>query len=83
MIVALDIRRASDFGAGTYTRNLVEALARLDSTTSYFLVGRDSDAAVLSRLPDNFQLLVFDRSPDGLRHNLRLAWQLRRRKVDV
>ena len=83
MIVALDIRRASDFGAGTYTRNLVEALARLDSTTSYFLVGRDSDAAALGHLPDNFQLLVFDRSPDGLRHNLRLAWQLHRRKVDV
>ncbi len=83
MIVALDIRRVRDFGAGTYTRNLVETLARLDSTTRYLLVGRDSDAAALSRLPDNFQLLVFDRSLDGFRHDLRLAWQLQRRKVEV
>jgi glycosyltransferase involved in cell wall biosynthesis len=37
--VAIDIRRMSEFGVGTYIRNVVRTLARLDPETSYFLLG--------------------------------------------
>lgn len=77
MKVAIDIRRVRDFGAGTYTRNLVSNLATLDSSTHYCLVGTSSDFAELGPLPENFALLEFDPGPDGLRHDARLALRLR------
>ena len=33
--IALDSRRIADFGIGTYIRNLVRALARVDSNNQY------------------------------------------------
>jgi hypothetical protein len=38
--VALDIRRMTDFGVGTYTRNVVRALGRIDLSNEYFLIGQ-------------------------------------------
>jgi len=37
--VAIDIRRVADFGVGTYIRNIVRALSRLDHENQYFLIG--------------------------------------------
>jgi len=34
--IAIDIRRITEFGVGTYTRNIVRALARLDHQNEYF-----------------------------------------------
>lgn len=39
MRVAIDIRRITEFGVGTYTRNVVRTLARLDHENEYFLIG--------------------------------------------
>ena len=39
MQVAIDIRRISDFGVGTYIRNIVRALSRLDRENKYYLIG--------------------------------------------
>lgn len=83
MKVAIDIRRVRDFGVGTYTRNLVLTLARLDPETSYTLVGAETDRAELGPLPDNFSLLEFDRRQDRLRSDLTLAWRLRRLQVQL
>jgi len=83
MKVAIDIRRVHDFGAGTYTRNLVSTLAALDPVNAYSLVGTSSDFAELGALSQNFSLLEFDPSPDGLRHDARLALCLRRAHVQL
>lgn len=83
MKVAIDIRRVQDYGAGTYTRNLIHTLARLDHDTTYLLVGTLGDWAELGSLPENFSLLEFDRSHQGTWHDLRLGWQLRRHKVQL
>ena len=39
MKVAIDIRRMTEFGVGTYIRNVVRTLARLDRDSNYFLIG--------------------------------------------
>ncbi|MFQ5662478.1 MAG: glycosyltransferase family 4 protein [Terriglobia bacterium] len=83
MRVAIDIGRVRDFGTGTYTRNLVTTLARLDPDTTYILVGTLADLAELGPLPENFSLLQSDRSRRSLRKDLQLSWKLRRQKVQL
>lgn len=83
MRIAIDIRRVRDFGAGTYTRNLVSTLAKLDPFGNYSLVGTSSDLSELGALPANFALLEFDPAADGLRHDVRLALRLRRAGVQL
>ena len=78
MKVAIDIRRVRDFGVGTYTRNLIATLARLDRETHYTLVGTGDDWSHLDRLPDNFSLLEAEPG-----RALRLAWKLRRQKTQL
>jgi glycosyltransferase involved in cell wall biosynthesis len=53
--VAIDIRRMSDFGVGTYTRNVVRALSRLDRESHYILIGSPQKATEIGPLPPNFQ----------------------------
>ncbi len=83
MKVAIDIRHVRDFGAGTYTRNLVTQLARLDRETTYLLAGTYDDRAELGELGANFSLLEWPRGQEGGRHDLRLGLRLRRAGVQV
>ncbi|MGA7970195.1 MAG: glycosyltransferase family 1 protein [Terriglobales bacterium] len=55
MKVAIDIRRMTEFGVGTYIRNVVRTLARLDQNSTYFLVGSPARMAECGPLPANFQ----------------------------
>ena len=54
MKVAIDIRRITQFGVGTYTRNVVRALARIDHYNQYVLLGSPQEAAEIGPLPTNF-----------------------------
>jgi glycosyltransferase involved in cell wall biosynthesis len=53
--VAIDIRRMTEFGVGTYTRNVVRALGRLDHSSEYFLIGLPQKVEEMGPLPPNFQ----------------------------
>jgi len=53
--VAIDIRRIAEFGLGTYTRNIVRALGRLDHSNQYFLIGPPQKVAEIGPLPANFK----------------------------
>lgn len=55
MKVAIDIRRITEFGVGTYTRNIVRALARLDHSNQYFLLGSPEKVSEIGPLPANFK----------------------------
>jgi glycosyltransferase involved in cell wall biosynthesis len=57
--IALDTRRVADFGIGTYIRNLVRALARLDSTNQYTLITTEQPVLEFSDLPSNFRTAIF------------------------
>lgn len=60
MRVAIDIRRITEFGVGTYTRNAIRTLARLDHDNEYFLIGIPDNLGPrgkigdLGSLPPNF-----------------------------
>ncbi len=58
----IDARRLRDFGIGTYIRNLVGALARLDHENSYVLVCRKADLNEFGELPGNFHRAVYNRA---------------------
>ena len=45
----------TEFGVGTYTRNVVRALGRLDRENQYFLMGLPQKMAEMGPLPSNFQ----------------------------
>jgi len=57
--IALDTRRVADFGIGTYIRNLVRALARIDERNRYQLIATERAVPEFSDLPANFQTVVF------------------------
>lgn len=53
--IAIDIRRMTEFGVGTYIRNVVRTLGRLDQQTPYFLIGPTAKMEEIGPLPPNFQ----------------------------
>jgi glycosyltransferase involved in cell wall biosynthesis len=65
--IALDTRRIADFGIGTYIRNLVLALGRIDSANRYTLITTERPVPEFSNLPPNFHTRVF---PGPVRSNL-------------
>lgn len=54
MKVAIDIRRIGDFGVGTYIRNVVRTLGRLDSKNEYILLGTPGRIHDMGSIPPNF-----------------------------
>ena len=55
MRIGIDARKLHDFGIGTYIRNLLRQLARIDDRTEFVLLCRPDDAAALSALGENFR----------------------------
>jgi len=56
--IAIDIRRMSEFGVGTYIRNIVRNLGRLDHETTYFLIGSAAKVKEIGALPANFHTIA-------------------------
>jgi glycosyltransferase involved in cell wall biosynthesis len=83
MRVAIDIRRAGDYGFGTYIRNILNQLALMDDGVSYLLIGQQRHLAEFDSLPDNFELLEYPHEPGTFHTHLHLPWVLRKRSVDV
>ncbi len=83
MRIAIDIRRAGDFGIGTYIRNIVNQLARQDHATQYLLIGLPKHLDELDKLPENFELLPNVPELGSAADRLRLPLALRRRGVDL
>jgi glycosyltransferase involved in cell wall biosynthesis len=64
--IALDTRRVADFGIGTYIRNLVRALARVDDQNQYKLITTELAVPEFSDLPPNFETAVFPETPKSI-----------------
>ena len=79
----IDVRRWSDFGIGTYARNLVQALARIDSCNRYTLISRPQDTAELASLPENFRPAAYPRRDTDLLHNVTFPLFLRKFHADL
>jgi glycosyltransferase involved in cell wall biosynthesis len=83
MRVAIDIRRAGDFGIGTYIRNIINQLARTDSETEYLLIGQLRHLQQLDPLPENFMLLDYAYEPGSFHTHMHLPFLLRKHDVDI
>lgn len=75
--IAIDIRRLSFFGIGTYIRNLLGALGRIDQENQYSLIARPG-AEGLSGLGANFRVVTYDRPDSELMQNVSFPLLLRR-----
>jgi glycosyltransferase involved in cell wall biosynthesis len=81
--IAIDIRRMTEFGVGTYIRNVVRTLGRLDHENKYLLIGTPARAQEIGALPPNFHsipLTAPERSVQGYRE-FRMA--LKRLECDL
>ena len=83
MRVAIDARKLHDFGIGTYTRNLLRHLARIDRESDYVLLCHEPDLGIGGRLGANFRT-VLERSPSySVREQFHVPWVLHRERPDV
>jgi glycosyltransferase involved in cell wall biosynthesis len=83
MRVAIDARKLHDFGIGTYIRNLLRHLARIDHDTEYVLLCGDADLGVAAQLGPNFRA-VLEPSPNySIREQIHVPWVLRRERPDL
>ena len=83
MRIAIDVRHARDFGIGTYIRNTVQALSRIDHESHYILAGRKEDLREFGELPGNFKRAVFPRSDAGFLNQISFPLFLRQLKPDL
>ena len=81
--IVIDVRRVKDFGIGTYIRNLVKALAQIDSADHYTLIAQDDPSPDLSGLPGNFETVVYERQGWKLAEHLRFPMFLKRHAPDI
>ncbi|HTY40494.1 MAG TPA: glycosyltransferase family 1 protein [Thermoanaerobaculia bacterium] len=83
--VGIDARKLTDFGIGSYVRNLLEAIARHPDSERYrFRVYvRTDDLEAVPALPERFEIVVEDSPGYSLSELTRFAWRLRRDRLDL
>ncbi len=81
--IALDARRVSDFGIGTYIRNLVRSLARLDRENQYILITTDPSVPEFEDLPKNFETSLHERKHRSGLAQIGFSLFLRKLKADL
>ena len=81
--IGIDARKLHDFGIGTYIRNLLRELARLDRTTEFVLLARPGDVASLRALGGNFRPVVETAGNYSMAEQIRVPLALRREGVTL
>jgi len=81
--IAIDIRRMSEFGVGTYIRNVVRTLGRLDHDTTYFLIGPPAKVKEIDSLPENFHGIPVAEPERSLKSFLEFRTVARRLQCDL
>ncbi|MGE5358990.1 MAG: glycosyltransferase family 4 protein [Bacteroidales bacterium] len=83
MRIAIDARKLHDFGIGTYIRNLLKQLARIDQATEYVLLCRPEDAAIVNELGRNFRAVPEPSKPYSVAEQIRVPLALKRIGADL
>ena len=73
----------TEFGIGTYIRNVVRTLAGLDRESEYFLIGLPAKVAECGPLPANFQSIPLADLENTLKGSLEFRASVRRLHCDV
>ena len=83
MRIAIDARKLRDFGIGTYIRNILIELSRLDRTTEYVVVCRPQDVDAGDILGQNFRMVPSTAAPYSVAEQLSIPLALMREHADL
>ncbi len=83
MRIGIDARKLHDFGIGTYIRNVLRQLARLDDHTEFVLLCRPGDAAALTSLGENFRPVAETAGNYSIAEQLTIPLALKREGVSL
>ena len=83
MRIGIDARKLHDFGIGTYIRNLLRELARLDQSTEFVLLCRPQDTESIRALGENFRPVIERAGNYSIAEQLKVPLALRREGVTL
>lgn len=81
--VVIDARRIRDFGIGTYIRNLIQGLSRLENKNRYSLIIPSKDIPELQELGSTFKTAVYNHLDTEITHNIAFPNFLRTLQADL
>jgi len=81
--IAIDARKLHDFGIGTYIRNLLRGLAKIDRATEYVLFCNPEDAAVAGELGSNFRAVPEKAGHYSITEQISIPLAVKRAHVDL
>jgi glycosyltransferase involved in cell wall biosynthesis len=79
--IGIDARKLYDFGIGTYIRNLIRYLARLDRDTEFVLLCRPEDRQALASVGENFRPIPQTAANYSFAEQVRIPLALRRERI--
>ncbi|MFI5179757.1 MAG: glycosyltransferase, partial [Vicinamibacterales bacterium] len=83
MRIGIDARKLHDFGIGTYIRNLLRQLARLDRDTEFVVLCRPEDREALATLGENIRPVVERAGNYSLAEQVKVPLALKREAVTL
>jgi glycosyltransferase involved in cell wall biosynthesis len=83
MRVAIDARKLHDFGIGTYIRNLLRHLARIDQSSEFLLLTTEADLGIAASLGPNFRTVLEPSGNYSIAEQVHIPWLLWKEKPDV
>ena len=81
MRIAIDARKLRDFGIGTYIRNILMELSRLDRTTEYVVLCRPDDLDTGDVLGTNFRMVPESAPTYSIAEQFKIPLALERERV--
>ncbi len=81
--IGIDARKLHDFGIGTYIRNLLRELARIDHDTEFVLLSRAADRNELTALGRNFRAVTETAGNYSVAEQIKIPLALKRERVDL
>ena len=83
MKIGIDARKLHDFGIGTYIRNLLRQLARLDRDSEFVVLCQPDDHEAIASLGRNFRPLPETARNYSIAEQLRVPLALKRERVTL
>ena len=81
--IAIDIRRMTEVGVGTYIRNVLRTLGRLDRDTTFFVIGSPAEVKEIGPLPNNFHAVPLAEPENSLKSYWEFRTVVRRLECDL
>jgi glycosyltransferase involved in cell wall biosynthesis len=81
--IGIDARKLHDFGIGTYIRNLLQELARMDHETDFVILSRPDDSVAVTTLGENFRVVKETAGNYSLAEQVKIPLDLHRERVDL